>query len=85
MNGLPKMNTGGCNGTRNSMSDMAAIKASLKAAMEAEARLTVSIRHSEKIGALPPNLMAGQRDLYEAMRFLASAITRLEESNEKQN
>ncbi len=61
------------------MSDQAAIMASLKAAMEAEARLIVLILHSAKIGALPPNLMSGQRDLYEARRFLASAIARLKE------
>ena len=66
---------------RNSMSDLSAISASLKAAHEAEDRLTVSIRHSEKIGALPPNLMSGQRDLYEARRLLASAISLLGQSS----
>lgn len=60
-----------------SMSDLSAIKASLKAAREAEDRLTVSIRHSAKIGALPPNLMSAQRELYEARRLLASAISLL--------
>ena len=62
------------------MSDRSAIIASLNAAVEAEARLTVSIRHSEKIGALPPNLMSGQRDLYEAKRLLASAIALFKKS-----
>ena len=55
--------------------------ASLKAALEAEARLTVSIRHSEKIGALPPKLMSAQRELYEASRLLASAISNLKENS----
>ncbi|MEP2028681.1 MAG: helix-turn-helix domain-containing protein [Paracoccaceae bacterium] len=59
------------------MSDWSAVKATLKAANEAEARLTVGIRHSEKIGALPPNLMSAQRDLYEARRLLTSAISSL--------
>ena len=67
----------------NSMSDWSAVMATLKAAHEAEARLTVSIRHSEKIGALPPKLMSAQRDLYEAIRLLASAISHLEESTEQ--
>ncbi|MEP5092223.1 MAG: hypothetical protein ABJR23_22600 [Paracoccaceae bacterium] len=64
---------------RNSMPDYSAILASLKAAHEAQARLTVSIRHSEKIGALPPNLMSAQRSLYEARRHLASAISQFKE------
>ena len=66
---------------RNSMSDLSAIAASLKAANEAEARLTVSVRHSEKIGALPPKLMSAQRELYEASRLLASAISNLKENS----
>jgi hypothetical protein len=66
---------------RKSMSDISAINASLKAAQEAEARLTVSIRHSEKIGALPPKLMSAQRDLYEARRLLTSAISNLKENS----
>lgn len=74
------MKTGGNTGTRNFMSDRAAVKATLKAAIEADDRLDVSIRHSEKIGALPPNLMSGQRGLYEARRLLASAISHLKEN-----
>ncbi len=66
-------------GTRKQMSDRTAIQAALKAAIEAVDRLEVSIRHSEKIGALPPNLMSGQRDLYEARRLLASGISRLKQ------
>ena len=62
----------------NSMSDWSAVMATLKAAHEAEARLTVSIRHSETIGALPPKLMSAQRDLYEARRLIASAICQFE-------
>ena len=76
---LAKLNAGRVNGTDKSMSDFAAITASLKAALEAEARLTVAIRHSEQIGALPPKLMAARRELYEARLLLASAISNLKE------
>ncbi len=70
---------GGMAGTRLPISDSTAIKAALKAAIEAADRLEISIRHSEKIGALPPNLMSGQRELYEARRLLASGIAHLGE------
>jgi hypothetical protein len=50
------------------MPDFSAVLASLKAAQEAEGRLTVAIRHSEKIGALPPKLMSAQRELYHLSR-----------------
>ena len=62
------------------MTDISAVFAAFKAAQEAEARLVVSIRHSEKIGALPPNLMSARRDLYEAKRLLASGISSLQET-----
>ncbi len=62
------------------MSNRSEITAALNAAREAEARLIVSVRHTEKIGALPPNLMSAKRDLYEARRLVASAITNLEKS-----
>ncbi len=62
------------------MSDSSEITATLNAAREAEGRLTVSARHADKIGALPPNLMSAKRDLYEARRLVASAISHLEKS-----
>ncbi len=70
--------SGGMAGTRMSIPDRTAIKATLEAAIEAANRLEVSIRQSEKIGALPPKLMSGQRDLYEARRLLACGISRIE-------
>jgi hypothetical protein len=54
--------------------------AALKAAQEAEERLIVAIRHSEKIGARPPNLMSARRDLYDARRLLSSAVSHLGQS-----
>lgn len=62
------------------MSDFAAISTSLKAALEAEARLIVAIRRSEEIGALPPKLMSARRELYDARRLLGAAISKLKES-----
>ena len=64
----------------NSMPDWSAVVVTFKAANEAEARLLTSIRHSERVGALPPNLMSAKRDLYEARRLLASAILNLKEN-----
>ncbi len=77
------MDSGRMAGTRKPMSDRSAIQAALKAAIEATDRLEVSIRHSEKIGALPPNLMSGQRDLYEARRLLASGVSLLKQGCSK--
>ncbi|MEP1425840.1 MAG: hypothetical protein ABJX32_04615 [Tateyamaria sp.] len=79
MNNRSEFFSGGMAGIRQSMSDRAAIKATLKAAIEAADRLEVSVRHSEKMGALPPSLMSGRRDLYDARRLLASGISRLKE------
>ena len=74
------MKTGANMVTRKSMSDWGAVKATIKATIEADDRLDVAIRHSEKIGALPPNLMSAQRNLYDAGRLLASAISHLKEN-----
>lgn len=64
---------------RSSMSGISAITASINAAQEAEARLTVSLRHGDAIGALPPNLMSARRKLCEARRRLSYAISNLKE------
>jgi len=56
-------------------------RAAINAALEAEARLTVCTRHSETIGALPPDLMSAQRNLYEARRQLGSAIAFFKKSS----
>ena len=81
MNSGPETKIVGNATTRKSMSDWAAVKATLKAAIEANDRLDVSIRQSEKMGALPPNLMSGQRDLYQARKLLAAAISHLKKSS----
>ena len=80
MNRRPEVSSAENAKARNFMSDRDAIKASLKAAHEADDRLDVAIRHSEKIGALPPDLMSGQRDLYNARRLLSLAISHFKES-----